>query len=140
MAVVTATLIEKIIQSGPLTLARNRVRSETTLPDRRPQWAAVSAWCLICDEVLDTEHGPDWYDGIIAELDHRGFGDEQVDAMRRFAWQTAGWLNYDKMLWEWVDLNESDIRMALDWQLRERLITRAQHHDGLAFIENPRGQ
>ena len=33
--------------------------------------------------------------------------------MRRFAWKTVGWLNYDKMMWEWGGLDEKDIEMAL---------------------------
>ena len=57
--------------------------------------------------------------------------------MRAFAWQTAGWLNFDKMLWEWVSLDEDHIRMALDCQLKEGLITPEQHSERLSYIENP---
>ncbi|QEH35589.1 hypothetical protein OJF2_41420 [Aquisphaera giovannonii] len=101
------------------------------------QWEKFSTWALVCEEVLDTEHSDDWYDDIIAELRRRGFGLDQIDAMRKLAWGTAGWLNFDKMLWEWCSLDEKDIRLALDWQLREGVITRQRYEQCLGFVEQP---
>jgi hypothetical protein len=138
MPVITPEFVDRIIRSGPLTEARRRTDDGSACPRNKAHWDKFSSWSLICEEILDTEHAPDWYDDIVAELSRRGFTVEQIDTMRRFAWESAGWLNYDKMLWEWVSLDEKDIRMALDWQFRERLITREQYEDGLAFIENPR--
>ena len=53
------------------------------------------------------------------------------------AWETVGWLNYDKMLWEWCSLDEKDVKLALDWQLREGRITQPQCDAGLSFLEQP---
>ena len=57
--------------------------------------------------------------------------------MRAFAWQKAGWLNYNKMLWEWCALDEDDIRTALDFQLEDGIISPAQHEEQLSYIEHP---
>jgi len=37
--------------------------------------------------------------------------------MREFAWVTAGWLNYAKMVWDWANLDDTDIKRAINWQL-----------------------
>jgi hypothetical protein len=140
MVIITPEFVDRVIRSGPLTEARIRAQDGRARPQNKAQWNKFSSWALICEEVLDTEHAADWYDDIVAELDRRGFNFEQIDAMRRFAWNTAGWLNYDKMLWEWCRLDEKDIRMALDWQLRDGIITQQQHGEGLLFIENPAGK
>jgi len=42
--------------------------------------------------------------------------------MRHFAWLTAGWLNFEKALWEWCNLDEGDIRRAIEWQRKDGLI------------------
>jgi hypothetical protein len=137
MVLITPEFIDRIIRSGPLTQARIRAHDGTARPRNTAQWDKFSSWALVCEEVLDTEHSAHWYDDIVAELRRRGFGFEQIDRMRRFAWETAGWLNYDQMLWDWCSLDEKDIEMALDWQLREGIITRQQYDEGVRFLENP---
>jgi len=137
MTVVTPKFIQGIIRDGPFTRAMARARDGTARPKNKLRGEQFSSWALVCEEALDTEHDMDWYDDIVAELTRRGFGCDQIDRMRIFAWQTAGWLNFDKMLWEWVSLDEKDIRMALDWQLKDGLITKAQHDERLSFIEHP---
>jgi asparagine synthetase B (glutamine-hydrolysing) len=37
-------------------------------------------------------------------------------------WLTAGWLNFPKMYWNWVDLDEKDIRTAIEMQYKEKII------------------
>jgi hypothetical protein len=137
MNVITPAFVDRIIQTGPLAEARRRTQEGAARPRNKAHWDKFSSWALICDEVLDTEHATDWYDDIIAELGRRGFTFEQIDAMRRFAWETVGWLNYDKMLWEWCSLDEKDIRRALEWQLSEGRITRPQYDAALRFLEEP---
>ena len=62
----------------------------------------------------------------------------------------AGWLNDEKMLWDWCSLTEDDIYRAIDWQFRDgfisvierdRLITFAKRYDGNAELadEGERG-
>lgn len=139
MSIITPEFVERVVRSGPLAEARRRTQYGSAHPKNKAQWDKFSSWSLVCEEILDTEHAPDWYDDIIAELRRRGFSYDQIDAMRRFAWETAGWLNYDKMLWEWGRLDEKDIRTALDWQLRDGLITQEQYEHGVSTIEG-RGQ
>ncbi|WP_395738197.1 hypothetical protein [Prosthecobacter sp.] len=137
MTVVTPEFIEGIIRSESFTLAQARARAGTACPKNQAHWEKFSTWTLICEEVLDTEHDADWYDDVLAELTRRGFSHEQINRMRIFAWQTAGWLNFDMMLWEWVSMDEKHIRRALDWQLEKRLISPLQHTDRVYYIENP---
>lgn len=137
MNVITRQFINGMIRSGPLGEAARRIRDGTARPKNVAHWEEFSTWALVCEEILDTEDPDDWYDDVVAELLRRGFGFEQIDAMRRFAWETAGWLNYDRMLWEWCQLDEDDIRSALDLQLRERRITRTRYEECLGFLEHP---
>lgn len=69
---------------------------------------------MVCEEVIDTDHDPEGYDAVYAELIKRGFDHNEIDDMRRLAWRTAGWMNYDMMLWDWVSLDENDIRDAIE--------------------------
>jgi hypothetical protein len=137
MPFITPSFINRVIRTGALAKARRRMLAGTACPPANSGWHRCSVWELTCEEVLDTEHGDEWYDGVLAELDRRGFTPDQIDAMRRFAWRTAGWLNYDKMLWEWVSLDEKDIKLALEWQLKDGVIGRREYEEGLAFVENP---
>ncbi len=139
MVIIAPEFVDRVLESGPLTEARIRTQNGSARPQNKAHWEKCSSWALICEEVLDTQHATDWYDDVVAELGRRGFRFEQIDAMRRFAWRTAGWLNYDKMMWEWCSLDENDVRRALDWQLREEIITRKQYDEGLLFIEHPAG-
>ena len=137
MTVVTPDFVQSVIREGGFAEAQARARDGTSHPKNRLRGDRFSWWALICEDVLDTEHDADWYDDILAELTRRGISHDQIDRMRSFAWQTAGWLNYDKMLWEWVALDEKDIRTALDFQLKDGIITAAQHAERLSFIEHP---
>ncbi len=61
----------------------------------------MSTWGIVCEEVLDTTHPRVYYEIARMELNRRGISDEEYQELRRFAWLTAGWLNYEKMLWDW---------------------------------------
>jgi len=134
MNIITPEFVDRVIETGPLAEARRRTQDGLARPKNNARWEKFSSWALICEEILDTAHPADWYDDIIAELGRRGLTFEQIDVMLRFAWETVGWLNYDKVLWEWVTLDEEDIKLALDWQLREGRITQQQYAAGLAFL------
>jgi hypothetical protein len=137
MNIVTPDFVSRMIRSGPLAQACRRTRDGTARPRNKAQWEKFSTWSLVCEEVLDTEHSDDWCDDIVAELGRRSFGFDQIDAMRRFAWTTAGWLNFDRVLWEWCSLDEKHIMQALYWQLREGIITRRKYEECLGFVERP---
>lgn len=87
------------------------------------------------DEVLDTDFDPDHYDALFAELMRRGFSDTEIDEMRRFAWETAGWMNYDMMLWEWTYMDEEDIRLALKIKFKRRWGGRRRYKEGLVRVD-----
>lgn len=140
MSVLAPGIIDGVIQSGPLTKARNRIQDGSARPRNRAEWDKFSTWSLVCEEVLDTEHNADWYDDIIAELIRRGFTFDQIDSMRRFAWETAGWLNFDKMLWDWCHLDEKDIQRALDWQREDSVITPEEYDRRIKFLHNPQSR
>ena len=93
-------------------------------PDRKetPLWDKLSTWSLVCEEVLDTEPDPGLLKQYDGELLRRGFKDEEIQDMRHFAWLTAGWLNFEKMLWDWCSLDETDIAMAVEWQRKDGLV------------------
>ena len=135
MNIITPEFVDRVIETGPLAEARRRTQDGLARPKNNARWEKFSSWALICEEILDTEHSADWYDDIIAELGRRGLTLEQIDAMRRFAWETVGWLNYDKVLWEWVTLDEEDTKLALEWQLRGGRTTQQQYATELAFLE-----
>ena len=56
--------------------------------------------------------------------------------MRILAWQSAGWLNYNLMLWEWCHLDESDMREALKIKRKKWLIRKKTFTEGMKAIEN----
>ena len=85
--------------------------------------------------MLDTDHEPEGFDAVFAELVKRGFSFDEIDEMRVLAWKTAGWLNYDLMLWDWVHLDEKDMRKALDLKLEKRSIPRVVYSRNLAQIQ-----
>lgn len=138
MSVLTPEFLDKAIQAGPLTQARQRKERGTANPKNKADWRKLTSWGLVCEELLDTVHPDWWLDDVIAELERRGFTSNQIDLMRKFAWQTAGWLNYDKMHWEWVHLDESDIEIALKWMLKDGIIDQQQYRAGLGYLTDPR--
>jgi hypothetical protein len=54
--------------------------------------------------------------------------------MRVFAWQTAGWFNFEKMVWDWCSLDEKDILKAIEWQEKEGEITSAERKEFEAYL------
>jgi hypothetical protein len=54
--------------------------------------------------------------------------------MRRFAWHTAGWLNFPMMVWDWCSLDERDIERAIEWLLRDRQISTEEQSEMLSFL------
>ena len=131
---VTRWFIRRIIRNGRLTEARKRFVAGTAKPT---EWSfeSSSCWSVICEEVIDTDHDPDGYDALYAELIGRGFRANEIDEMRALAWRTAGWLNYDMMLWNWCSLDESDMRRALDLKLKMHLTRRRTYDRDLQTIQ-----
>jgi hypothetical protein len=92
----------------------------------RTSFSELSTWEIVCEEVLDTTHPCIYYERARDELRRRGIPEEAYKEMRRFAWLTTGWLNYEKMLWEWCRLDERDIQFAIEWQFRDGWISQGE--------------
>jgi hypothetical protein len=90
--------------------------------DNKLNFNEFEIWNLICEEAVDTEHSHIYYTKIYEEILSRGISVEEMNKARKFMWLTVGWLNFVKMLWEWVDLDEKDIRMAIEMQYKEKII------------------
>jgi hypothetical protein len=108
-------------------------------PDRKPLWEKFSNWSLICEEMLDTEPYPRFLRMCYDELHRRGLDDATIQEMRRFAWLTVGWLNFERMLWEWVHLDDDDIGFAIQQQYAEKLITIEEHSQLMDYLQKHRG-
>jgi hypothetical protein len=89
-------------------------------------FSRMNNWQIVCEEVLDTQYPKIYHQHAQAELARRGIGQSEFREMRRVAWQTAGWLNYEKMLWDWCQLDAKDMLRAVEWQLKESYISHAQ--------------
>lgn len=121
---ITTEFLKKIANEGALAKACARLAASPR-NDLAPilNW---STWRLVCEEVLDSELDDADADQIIRELHRRGLSNDQINEMRMFAWRTAGWLNFEKMLWEWVSLSEDEIYWAIRWLERDGEITAEQ--------------
>lgn len=127
---ITRAFMKRIGRDGALAEAAGRlapVGSYAPLPK-------FSTWELVCEEVVDTEYAPEYYERVLAELYRRGLTPEEVTTMRVFAWETAGWLNFEQMLWEWCSLSERDIELAIAWQLEGREISARKAEQMRAYL------
>jgi hypothetical protein len=102
--------------------------------DKKLDFSSFKIWNLICEEAVDTEHSYMHYTKIYEEILSRGISVEEINKARKFMWLTAGWLNFVKMLWEWVDLDEKDIRMAIEMQYKERIISKEKMEKMIEYI------
>jgi hypothetical protein len=125
--------VDQIVREPPGT--DDGFSPEDIARSARVVFTKLSAWEIVCEEVLDTMHPRVYYERARQELRQRGISDEEYGRMRRFAWLTAGWLNFEKMLWEWCSLNEKDIYQAIRWQFQEGWISRAERDRLLAFAK-----
>lgn len=132
---ITPAFVDHIIADGRLTQARQRLERGQGVHPSTTSHAHWPHWELICEEVLDTDFDPSVYDAIYAELLRRGFCHNEIDAMRRLAWETAGWLNYDMMSWDWVRLNDGDMKKALEMQLDRGICGDEEYRQRIAEIE-----
>jgi hypothetical protein len=72
----------------------------------------MTTWEIVCEEMVDTQHPRIYFERAREELRKRGITDAEFTEMRRFAWLTAGWLNFEMMLWDWCGLDQQDIYRA----------------------------
>ncbi len=97
-------------------------------------FSKLSTWTVVCEEVLDTQFPNVYFERGHEELRQRGLSNDDIAEVRYFAWLTAGWLNYERMLWDWVNLDESDIVRAIEWQYRDGWISAEERDRRLAYV------
>lgn len=98
-------------------------------------FSKFSTWSIVCEEVLDTTFPLSYFDAARAELRQRGVADDEYAELRRCAWLTAGWLNCEKMLWDWRHLDEHDMYRALDWQFKAGWISQTERDRRLVIVD-----
>ena len=97
-------------------------------------FSKFSAWTIVCEEVLDTLFPRVYFERAHTELRRRGLSDADIAEMRYFAWLTAGWLNYEHMLWDWFNLDENDIVRALEQQYQDDWISAEEREQRLQYV------
>jgi hypothetical protein len=128
---ITNSFIERMRRKGNLALAVQRHSSQVATHEPLPH---MTTWALVCEEVLDTEFPPQHYGRVVAELFRRGITPAELEQMRVFAWETAGWLNFEKMVWDWCSLDENDIKRAIQWQFDEGEIDNVERGRRLSYL------
>lgn len=135
----TPSFLSAIKAQGRLLEALDRLPS---LSDAElaalPRLAEISSWECVLEEVLDTDHDPPYYDRFVHELLCRGYRRDDILEMRMIAWETAGWLNYEMMLWDWCSLTEEDMSLGLKHRFESGNISQQRFEQLTAAIEQYR--
>ncbi len=101
-----------------------------------PKLPKLSSWECVLEEVLDTDHEPEGYLRFVNELINRGYSSEDIMNMRIIAWETAGWLNYEMMVWDWCNLNEKDMLDGLKDRFDKKNISKTKFEQLKQQIEH----
>ncbi|WP_299412260.1 hypothetical protein [Acaryochloris sp. IP29b_bin.148] len=121
---ITPKFLSQISKEGALALAASRLANQSA--PKLERLTQLSTWSLICEEIVDTEYNEQYYERVVNELLCRGLKLDEIQDMRLLAWETAGWLNFEMRLWEWVSLDETDIFRAIDWLRTKREISESE--------------
>ena len=116
-----AATIERIVSKPPGS--DDGMSPEEIERAGKVSFAKFSTWTIICEEMLDTQFARGYFETAREELHRRGITDAEILEMRRFAWLTAGWLNFECMVWDWCNLDERDIYLAIEWQYKNGYIS-----------------
>ncbi|MDR0705748.1 MAG: hypothetical protein LBF88_12265, partial [Planctomycetaceae bacterium] len=92
-------------------------------------------WELICTEAIDTEYSHAYYTRVYEEILKRGISVDELERARQFMQLTAGWLNFELMVWDWISLDENDIKKAIDLQFEKHLITKNKKEIMYKYID-----
>jgi hypothetical protein len=102
---------------------------------KRVSFAELSNWEIICEEIVDTEYPHVHYQKCYDELRNRGKSEQEIFEMRKLAWYTVGWLNFPMAMWEWVSLDEADIRRAINWLYDKKQISEKRRIEFEDFVK-----
>lgn len=108
---------------------------ESIARESQADFSGFSTWSIVCEEVLDTEFPRVYFVRAHEELKRRGISAEELVEMRRLAWLTAGWLNFEMMLWDWCGMDVRDIYRAIEWQFSDGWISKAEREGRIAFAK-----
>ena len=128
-----AAKVERIISKPPGN--DEGFSSESIAREAQADFSKFSTWSIVCEEVLDTTFPRVHFVRAHEELKRRGISDEEIFEMRRFAWLTAGWLNFEMKLWDWCQLDEQDIHRAIDWQFADGWVSSREKDRRLEFAK-----
>ena len=128
-----AATVERIVSSPPGS--DDGFSEESIERAGKVSFAEFSTWTIICEEVLDTQFARRYFERAKEELHRRGITDAEILEMRRFAWLTAGWLNFERRVWEWCNLDEKDIYTASEWQYSQGYISLDERDRRLEYAQ-----
>jgi hypothetical protein len=136
---ITRRFLKKIAQDGRILDGLKALES-LSAEDRAalPELPGLTSWECMLEEVLDTDHDPEYYARFANELLRRGYTQDDIQEMRLVAWETAGWFNFEMMAWDWCHLSESDMLLGLENRFQQRNISRERHDELRAKIEHYR--
>jgi len=123
------------ILAKPFPPQSSEFPSESLERDSHRDFSKFSNWQIVCEEILDTEHSHIYHQKCYEELRKRGKSEQEIFEMRRFAWYTAGWLNFLMAVWNWTNLDESDILMAIEWLYNYEQISQEQRTEFENFVK-----
>ncbi len=128
--------LEKVATKGRLVDAMNLL-DELSEADKAflPKLPELSSWECVLEEVIDTDHEPEYYTRFVNELFYRGYSKHDIQKMRLIAWETAGWLNYEMMVWDWCYLSESDMHKGLEARFKKEDISKEKYEEFNKLIE-----
>jgi hypothetical protein len=106
----------------------------------KTDFSRKSTWAILCEEVLDTTFPRVYFQQARDELHRRGISDFEIIEMRRFVWLTAGWMNFERMVWDWFGLDEKDICEAIEWQHSDGIISSDDREKRLAYVRKYSGE
>jgi hypothetical protein len=130
---VWATRVSRIINKSPGS--DKGFSDEDIARDAKADFSKMSTWAIICEEMLDTQYPRIYFERAREELRRRGITDNEITEMRRFAWLTAGWLNFEKMVWDWCNLDEQDIYLAIEWQYSDGWISAKEKARRIEYVK-----
>ena len=124
--------VERVLQNPPGS--NKGLSAESIERSSIASFSKQSSWSIICEEVLDTQFPTTYFERARQELLARGITDTEIEEMRRLAWLTAGWLNFECGVWDWCGMDEKDIIQAIETQYSERYISAEERDHRVEFV------
>lgn len=128
-----AAKVDQLVQEAPGS--DEGFSPESIERDYEVSFSRYSNWAIVCEEVLDTQFSKAYFARARAELLSRGFVETEIEEMRKFAWLTAGWLNFVCLVWDWCGMDEQDIYRAIERQFSDGYISAEERDSRIAYAK-----